>query len=84
MEFGAVGGIIINVIIVTIAGGVIRYYFGKLKAMEDKVCEIMPAKEIRSLIDMKVDEKLELIRYILAEIKDDLREIKKQNGNRSK
>ncbi len=72
--------ILMNLGIMTVVGLLIRSHFAKLKSMEKRIGEIMPAKEIRDLIDAKVDDRLELIKYILDEIKADIKEIK-HNGS---
>ena len=76
MELFQILSIGADAIVLIVVGSLIRYQFAKLRQMEDKVSSVMSEREVRDYVETKIAEKLELIRYILDEIKTDISEIK--------
>jgi len=65
-----------NLFMVVLMGGFVRYHMGKLKEIEKILTQLMSREEIRLYVRDQISDKFRHIEYVLAELKQDIQEIK--------
>lgn len=59
----------IDAMILIVFGAGVRFHLDELKRIKNKLEKTLTKKETEDLIDSKINEKLEIIRYEISEIK---------------
>lgn len=65
-----------DAVMMLVIAAAVRMHFSKVQKLEDKVSKAMPYKDVQAYVEKRIDEKLELLNYRLADVTEALRDLK--------